>query len=268
MRRLLAGAAALLLGFVALTGIALEAGDVAVLTTQQPNGEARETHVWWAEHEGAIWVEAATPERAWLAEALAAGWVELTREAQRERLRVERAGEPAAQRDVRALLREKYGLRDWWVGLLQDTSRSVAVRLHPDERATGVRFDRSPETESADLPFSDAVRVGDLIFVSGQLGIRPGENELVPGGIEAETAQCLDNIRAILERNGSSLGRVAKCTVFLADMEDWPAMNAVYRRYFPGALPARSALAAAGLAFQARIELECIAAAGDAEPVR
>lgn len=125
-------------------------------------------------------------------------------------------------------------------------------------------FDRSPETAAADLPFSDAVRAGDLLFLSGQLGIRPGAAQLVPGGIDAETAQCLDNIRAILERNGSSLERVVKCTAFLADMAEWPALNAVYRRYFPRALPARSAFAASGLAYGARIELECIAAMGAA----
>ena len=132
------------------------------------------------------------------------------------------------------------------------------------ELAQGQRpsFDRSPETAAADLPFSDAVRVGDLIFVSGQLGVRPGTTELVPGGIEAETRQCLDNLRAILERNGSGLERVVKCTAFLADMEDWARMNAVYRGYFPDGLPARSALGAGGLALGARIELECIAAAG------
>jgi reactive intermediate/imine deaminase len=128
--------------------------------------------------------------------------------------------------------------------------------------APEVVFDRSPETRAADLPFSDAVRVGDLLFLSGQLGIRPGEKQLVPGGVEAETAQCLENIRAILERNGSGLERVVKCTAFLADMNDWARMNTVYRRYFRSALPARSAFAASGLAYQARIELECTAAAG------
>lgn len=129
--------------------------------------------------------------------------------------------------------------------------------------APEVVFDRSPETRAADLPFSDAVRVGDLLFLSGQLGIRPGEKQLVPGGIEAETEQCLENIRAILERNGSGLERVVKCTAFLADMNEWARMNAVYRRYFAEALPARSAFATSGLAYQARIELECIAAAGE-----
>jgi 2-iminobutanoate/2-iminopropanoate deaminase len=138
--------------------------------------------------------------------------------------------------------------------------------MRPDEHGPALRFDRSPETAAADLPFSDAVRAGDLLFVSGQLGVRPGTAELVPGGIEAETRQCLENVRAILERNGSGLARIVKCTAFLADMDEWPRMNAVYRTFFPEGLPARSALGVDGLAFGARIELECIAAVGTGAP--
>jgi 2-iminobutanoate/2-iminopropanoate deaminase len=262
MRRAAAAAIALLVAFAVLTAWALEAGDVAVLVTERPGGGARETHVWWVERGGAVELEAATPERAWLAGALAAGEVVLERDGRRERFRAERSEEPGARERLRAALRQKYGLRDAWVGLLQDTSRSVAVRLAPLAR---VRFDRSPETAAADLPFSDAARAGGLLFVSGQLGVRPGESKVVPGGIEAETAQALDNIRAILARSGASLADVVKCTAFLADMDDWPQMNAVYRRYFPSALPARSALGTAGLAYDARIELECIAAAPGGE---
>jgi reactive intermediate/imine deaminase len=258
MKRLALGALLLVGAFAALTLYALEASDVAVLITPRAGGGVRETHVWWVEEEsGALQVEAATPERAWLAEALAAGEIEAVRDGRRGRYRVERIETPGAPEQLRARLRAKYGWRDAFVALLQDTSRSVPVRLSPPPR---VSFDRSPETAAADLPFSDAVRVGDLLFLSGQLGVRPGEREVVPGGIEAETAQCLDNVRAILERNGSSLEHVVKCTVFLADMADWPRMNAVYRRYFPNALPARSAFAAAGLALGAHLELECIAA--------
>ncbi len=256
MKRALAALAALALALGAFTAWALESGDVAVLVTERAGGGVRETRVWWVEHEGALELEAATPERAWLAEALAAGEVELERSGRRERFRVVRSDAPEAHARIRALLREKYGLRDAWVGLLPGTSRSVAVRLVPVPR---VAFDRSPETAAADLPFSDAVRAGGLLFVSGQLGTREGK--LVPGGIEAETAQTLENIRAILERNGSGLDQVVKCTAFLVDMGEWRRMNAVYRRYFPRQLPARSAFAAAGLAFGARIELECIAAA-------
>lgn len=109
-------------------------------------------------------------------------------------------------------------------------------------------------------PFSPAVRVGDLLFLSGQIGT-DSANRLVPGGIEAETRQTMDNIRDVLERTGLSLDRVVKCTVMLADMREWPAMNAIYATYFPRHKPARSALGANGLALGARVEIECIAAA-------
>jgi len=119
----------------------------------------------------------------------------------------------------------------------------------------------SPSTESLALPFSEAVRVGDLLLVSGQIGNLPGTFELAPGGIRAETKQALANIAAILERNGSSLERVAKCTVFLLDMNEWPALNEIWVTVFPNK-PARSALGASGLAKGARVEIECIAASG------
>jgi hypothetical protein len=137
-KRLFAGLAAALLGLAGVTGWALEAGDVAVLVTERPDGRLRETHVWWAADAGAIWVEAATPERAWLSEALASAEVELIRAGRRERFGVESAPGPGAHARLRALLREKYGLRDAWVGLLQDTSRSVAVLLRPRESGEGI----------------------------------------------------------------------------------------------------------------------------------
>ncbi|MBK9062129.1 MAG: RidA family protein [Acidobacteria bacterium] len=111
----------------------------------------------------------------------------------------------------------------------------------------------------ATLPFSEAVRNGDLLFVSGQIGNPPGTLELVPGGMRAEAAQALENVRAIVERHGSSMTQVVKCTVFLADMKEWGDFNEVYRKAFPGELPARSALGANGLALGARVEVECIA---------
>jgi reactive intermediate/imine deaminase len=119
----------------------------------------------------------------------------------------------------------------------------------------------SPGHEQLDLPFSEAARVGDLIFVSGQIGNLPGTLDLAPGGIQAETKQALANIAAILERNRSSLDRVAKCTVFLLDMAEWPLLNEVWVATFESK-PARSALGASGLAKGARVEIECIAAAG------
>ena len=116
--------------------------------------------------------------------------------------------------------------------------------------------------EQLALPFSEAARVGDLIFVSGQIGNLPGTLDLAPGGIQAETKQALANIASILERNGSSLARVAKCTVFLLDMAEWPALNEVWIATFPNK-PARSALGASGLAKGARVEIECIAVADE-----
>lgn len=115
---------------------------------------------------------------------------------------------------------------------------------------------------TAALPFSDAVRVGDLLVLSGAIGA-DSTGALVAGGIGPETRQALENIRATLARAGSSLDRVVKCTAMLADIGEWDAMNQVYVRFFPGAKPARSAFAASGLVLGARIELECWAAAGD-----
>lgn len=112
-----------------------------------------------------------------------------------------------------------------------------------------------------ELPFSEAVRVGSMLYLSGALGI-DSTGTMVPGGIEAETGQALANIRAMLERHGSSMDRVIKCTAMLADMQEWPAMNRAYVEHFPKNLPARSAFGASGLALGGRIELECIATIG------
>ena len=118
-----------------------------------------------------------------------------------------------------------------------------------------------PGTEDLGLPFSSAVRVGDTLYLSGNLGNLPGTLELAPGGIEAETRQTLENIRAVVEQFGSSMDRIAKCTVFMADMDEWPAMNEIYVTFFDRP-PARSALGASGLALNARVEIECIAVVG------
>jgi 2-iminobutanoate/2-iminopropanoate deaminase len=114
----------------------------------------------------------------------------------------------------------------------------------------------------APLPvFSPAIRTGNLVFLSGQIGVRPGTREIVDGGIEAETRQTLENIRSLLEEIGLGMEDVVKCSVFLTNMEDYAPMNEVYLEYFPQDPPARSALAATGLALGARVEIECIAAA-------
>lgn len=113
-----------------------------------------------------------------------------------------------------------------------------------------------------DLPFSALVRVGSMLYLSGQLGT-DSSGRLVPGGIGPETAQALDNIRGVLEAGGSSMDRVVKCTAMLADIREWGAMNQEYVRHFPSRRPARSAFATAGLALGGRVELECLAVAGE-----
>tara|TARA_B100002052_G_C15632706_1_gene484735 strand:- start:186 stop:497 length:312 start_codon:yes stop_codon:yes gene_type:complete len=99
--------------------------------------------------------------------------------------------------------------------------------------------------------------------LSGQLGAVPGENppRIVEGGIEAETRQTIENIAAVLDAAGATLQDLLKCTVFLADIEDYAAMNAVYAEYFKSDPPARAALAGSGLALGALVELDCIAVA-------
>lgn len=108
------------------------------------------------------------------------------------------------------------------------------------------------------FPFSDAVQVGDLLVLSGQIGAKPGTTAVVAGGIEPETRQVLANIDASLKRRGLGMQSVVKCTVMLADMKDWPAFNAIYATYFKkGRYPARSAMGVNGLALGAKVELEC-----------
>ena len=111
----------------------------------------------------------------------------------------------------------------------------------------------NPGDPEGKLPFADAVRAGGLLFQSGKLGFDPATNKLVPGGIQAETRATMDNIRDTFAKHGVGMDRVVKCTVFLADMKEWGAMNEVYVTYFPAGKPARSALGA-------RVEIECIAA--------
>ena len=110
------------------------------------------------------------------------------------------------------------------------------------------------------LPFSEAVRVGNTVYLSGQVGIAPGTMKLVPGGMKEEARQTMENIKASLEANGYSMRDVVKCTVMLADIGEWAAFNEVYRTFFASPYPARSALGANGLALGARVEVECIAA--------
>lgn len=117
-----------------------------------------------------------------------------------------------------------------------------------------------PERAALNLPYSDAVRAGGLLFLSGTVGADPATRQLVAGGVVAETRQALENIEANLAAHGSSLDRVVKCSVFLADIADFERMNGVYREYFPTNKPARTTVGVSGLPLGARVEIECVAA--------
>ncbi|MBA8883070.1 Rid family hydrolase [Dokdonella fugitiva] len=113
------------------------------------------------------------------------------------------------------------------------------------------------------LPFSEAVRAGGMLYLSGEIGTG-ADGKLVAGGIAAEAKQLMENIGTKLARHGSSWDRVVQCTVALADIKDWPAFNEVYRGYFKRHFPARMAYATGGLALGARAEVQCNALVDDA----
>jgi 2-iminobutanoate/2-iminopropanoate deaminase len=122
-------------------------------------------------------------------------------------------------------------------------------------------YDRDPALP-ADLPFSSAVVVGDVIFLAGEIGRKPGGTTVVEGGVGAETRQIFDNYTATLARVGASLDDIVKCTVFLDDMSQFSEMNAAYVEFFPGDKPARSTFGVDGLAYGASLEIECVAVKG------
>jgi len=136
--------------------------------------------------------------------------------------------------------------------------------------STAAGADSRPEveyltTKSAPpgVPFSSAVRVGRMLYLSGQVGVLPGTMQLAQGGIKEQTAQVMDNIGGVLAANGLTTDDIVKCTVMLADMAEWGAFNDVYRTYFKKHYPARSAFGATGLALGARVEVECTAVTRD-----
>ena len=126
------------------------------------------------------------------------------------------------------------------------------------KQETKIEYLKTPRPMA--LPFSDAARVGNILYLSGEIGVDYGTMKVVPGGIKAETKQTLDNIKATLEKYGTSMDNVFKCTVMIGDMKEWPLMNEVYVTYFKkDRLPARSAIGANGLALGAKVEIECLA---------
>jgi len=151
-----------------------------------------------------------------------------------------------------------------YLSLLLATMASACVtQAARDSARRDPVLDHINLTEDWPYPFSGAVRSGDVLYLSGQLGTRlqNGVPSLVGGGVDAETRQALDNIQALLGKCGSSLERVIECRVMLTDMADWPAFNAVYASYFPTRKPARSAWGVTALALGGRVEIACIASA-------
>ena len=129
-----------------------------------------------------------------------------------------------------------------------------------------VQYLNETKTLPPGLPFSEAVRVDDTLYLSGQVGVQPGTMNLVPGGIAAEARQTLDNIRSILKANGLGMDDLVKCTVMMADIARWGEFNDVYKSFFSSHYPARSAFGAAGLALNAAVEVECIASFKEKTP--
>lgn len=148
------------------------------------------------------------------------------------------------------------------VALLVLASLLAAAPSAGQEASPDVEYLDAGTVLPADLPFSEAVRVDDMLYLSGMVGVVPGTDSLVAGGIGPEARRTLENIEAVLRAHGSSLDRVVKCTVFLADIDEWDAFNRVYRTFFSDPYPARSALGADGLALDARVEVECTATTG------
>lgn len=136
---------------------------------------------------------------------------------------------------------------------------SLGNTVNADEDKS-IQFYHSGKILPANLPFSELVRVGNTLYLSGQLGVVPGTLNLVPGGIKEQAAQTMENIKAVLEAHNYSMNNVVKCTVMLADISEWGTFNEVYKSFFSKPYPARSAFGANGLGLGAKVEVECIGA--------
>ena len=134
----------------------------------------------------------------------------------------------------------------------------LLIGCQPSGTASDIEFLNMPGSENLERPFSTAVRVDNTLYLSGVIGTDPNARRPMPGGIAAETRRAMEIIGEELDAFGSSMDRIVKCTVFLADIDEWAAMNEVYVTFFDTP-PARSALGTSGLALDARMEIECIA---------
>ena len=147
-------------------------------------------------------------------------------------------------------------------GLAAVLSAILATGAAAQAPTPAIEYFPAPAVQDRPAPFSSAVRVGDVVYLSGSIGITPDGK--LPETFDGQAKQTMENIGATLKARGLGWGDVFKCTVFIADMKNWPAFNAVYVPYFqPGKLPARSAVGVSGLALGAQLELECLAFAGN-----
>ena len=137
-------------------------------------------------------------------------------------------------------------------------SSMVVASLFTDEAASA-EYLNSGKVFPTTVPLSEAVRVGNTLYLSGHVGIVPGTMNLAPGGLEGETRQTMENIKTSLEAHGYSMNDLVKCLVMLADVSQWATFNDIYKTYFGERYPARSAFGANGLAIGAQVEIECIA---------
>ena len=128
--------------------------------------------------------------------------------------------------------------------------------MYTSEGKKIISTDKAPKAIG---PYSQAIRIEDLIFTAGQIGLIPATMEMIEGGVEAQTRQTLTNLKAVLESADSGLNFIVKTTVFLKSMDDFAAMNAVYSEFFPENPPARSTIAVAALPKGALVEIECVA---------
>ncbi len=154
-------------------------------------------------------------------------------------------------------------MRHLWAALA--ALAMIVVTAGSVQADEGLHHFSRPDVAALGFPFSEAVRHGDTLYLSGVIGTQAGKAEVVPGGIGPETEATMEHIRAVLAAHGLGFGNLVKCTAFLADMAEWPQFNDVYACYFEnGVFPARSAFGVSGLALGARLELECVAAFDDA----
>lgn len=137
----------------------------------------------------------------------------------------------------------------------------IAVDVDETQLDTNVSHFGSMAVGGTELPFSKAVRAGNTIYVSGELGIDPETNALVPGGTGPETTQIFINLERTLNIFDADLSNIVKCTVFLGDMANYAEMNAAYKASLPAPMPARATVGVSGLAVGANLEIDCIAVA-------